>query len=250
MVGIAGTLRGKVGAMVFSKGKDGQTIAKSYQPVVANPRTVGQLKQRAKMTLVGKVSSVVPDSAIQGMGQRNKRDRRSEFSKHLLGVVSVDTSAPNTIAAMVEPSDIVFGRGSVPLKATVSSQLALTATSATIGVTGSDLAVANKYGEKLVLAVIKPEDKGGVSFVMEENVMIANGVATSVEFAFGEPIEDQTMVAVYRVPFELSDDASSVIASDLSNNGTEILSSLLCEDGSVKSWGNSVLSKVTVFTQA
>lgn len=250
LVGIAGTLRGKVGAMVFSKGRHGESIAKSYQPVVANPRTEAQLKQRSKMTLVGKMSSVVPDSAIQGLGKGSKKDRRSEFARRLLSVVSVDTSDFGVFAAMVDPSDIVFGIGSIPLKGSVSQQLSITSTSATIGVTGLDSVEANKYGEKVILVVVKPEDKGGLSFVMERNVIVEDGVETTVTFEFGEPLESQTMVAVYRVPFELSDEAASLVASDLANNGAEILSSLMSADGGVKSWGKSVMSKMTVFSQA
>lgn len=51
-VGLIGTLKGKIGNTVFASVK-GETIARVYNPNVANPDTVRQRFSRAKMALAG-----------------------------------------------------------------------------------------------------------------------------------------------------------------------------------------------------
>lgn len=250
LVGIAGTLRGKVGAMVFSKGENGQSYAKSYQPQVHNPRTVGQLRQRAKMNITGRISQVVSDSCILGLGGSKARNRRALFCANLLKVASIDESNPGVIASMVDPNDIVFSKGSLPLKCTVSTGLNLTANDASVGVTLLDTSLAGRYGEKIIFAVIKPEDKGGISFVDEVIVMPTDGTEVTATVTFGSSLEDSSMVAVYRVPFCLSEEGASLVSTELENDGDAIFSNIVMRDSVEKEWGNSVCSKVTVFEQA
>ena len=47
-VGFIGGIAGKVGNVVFSKGDDGKTYGRAYQPNVANPNTKAQRDQRAQ----------------------------------------------------------------------------------------------------------------------------------------------------------------------------------------------------------
>ena len=67
IVGFVGTGSGRVGNVVLSKGPNGLTISRSYQPIVANPRTDAQLNQRAKVNLAGRVSKLVPTQALTGL---------------------------------------------------------------------------------------------------------------------------------------------------------------------------------------
>lgn len=59
-VGVIGSLKGKVGNMVF-RSRRGLQIASVYQPTVANPKTARQELSRAKMVLAtGYLKSVLP----------------------------------------------------------------------------------------------------------------------------------------------------------------------------------------------
>lgn len=128
-----GQFRGKVGGTVFTV-SNGEQIVKAYQPVVANPRTVSQLRQRAKMNLAGKLSAVVRPSAIMALGINN-RMRRSEFLSNIMKQCAAVESGAD-FNATIDPRLIRFSKGnSVPvveLSAALSgNNLTITATKAT-----------------------------------------------------------------------------------------------------------------------
>ena len=107
-VGFIGTISGKVGTTVFSKGEKGLTYGRSYQPQVYNPKSVGQVDQRAKMNLVGRMSMVTPKSLLTGMTGVNNRQRRSAFTSGLLSVATIDRSVPGKVVAKIAPEDVTF----------------------------------------------------------------------------------------------------------------------------------------------
>lgn len=249
-VGIVGTISGKIGTTVFSKGSKGVSYGRSYQPVVANPKTAGQLAQRAKMNLVGQMSGVTPSDVILGLGA-GKRYRRAEFNKSLLRVAVVDSSDPSTIVAKIEPEDVVFSKGSVPVTATLSGTPAITISNLTLSLTLSDAAKAGEYGEIVIAAVIDPESKGGYSALISRRIVFENTTAVQVTMPFPRELEDGTMVAVYRVPFIISDDASKrFISETIANNGNEITAAALLSVGSGLSFGGSQFVSKQVFHQA
>lgn len=79
-----GTARGKLGNMVFSR-VDGQQIARAYNPVVANPKTVGQATQRAIFATISYMAallSVVIDNSFDGF-KNGKKSRQAFVKKNL-----------------------------------------------------------------------------------------------------------------------------------------------------------------------
>lgn len=83
LVGIVGSGRGKVGNFVLAKGDDGQTIARAYQPQVANPKTAKQVAQRAKVNAAGRFSRLWTKAAISPMGLTSRKNR-SRFNQSLI----------------------------------------------------------------------------------------------------------------------------------------------------------------------
>lgn len=70
-----GKTMGKIGSIVFST-SGGQTIAREYNPHVANPNTMAQINQRARMKLMSQLSaSLAPIIVMQKDGLVSKRNK-------------------------------------------------------------------------------------------------------------------------------------------------------------------------------
>lgn len=248
-VGFVGTIRGKVGTTVFTKGEKGLSYGRSYQPQVLNPKTEGQQNQRAKMNLVGRLSQITPKDVLVGMGGTG-RARRSAFNSNLLNVATIDRTAPGTIKAIIEPEDIIFSRGAAVMSAAVSTPVAVTATNVTIGLTLTDAALAGKYGERIVVLVIDPDDKGGYSLVRSFDVLFASTEAVSVRVPYGVSLEPESAVAVYRLPYMLTAEGVGMVTQGLAAEGENVIAKALMSTGAVQGWGNSYMEANLVFRQA
>lgn len=248
-VGLIGTISGKVGNVVFVKGEKGVSYGRTYQPQVANPKTIGQTDQRVKMNLVGRMSQITPAEVLIGLGG-SKRMRRAEFNKILLGVATVQHSIGAPVIAKIAPTDVIFSKGTQPFEANVSTPGATTANSATIGLTLTNADLVNKYGERIVVAVIDPSDKAGYSLIKYADVVFTGTTAQNVEIRYGAPIADESMVCIYRIPYLLTEEGSAMRAQTLSNDGTDIIAKVLTSESLVQSWGNSTLAATEVFIQA
>lgn len=86
-----GKTMGKIGSIVFST-SGGQTIAREYNPHVANPNTTAQVNQRARMKLMSQISaSLAPSLAYTKSGlvsSRNKFVKRNFGSSYALNGVA------------------------------------------------------------------------------------------------------------------------------------------------------------------
>lgn len=250
IAGISGTIRGKIGMNVYSKGENGVSYARQYQPQVYNPKSMAQQDQRAKMNLVGRMSQVTPKALLVGMNGSNNRQRRSDFNSHLLDVAIIDRSSPSSVIAKVAPKDVIFSRGNENIAATASTAT-LTATTVTLSLTLTDSTLAGNYGERVIAAIIDPSDKAGYSKVAYTDIVLDNNTATSVTINIGSGMEDGTLVAIYRVPFVLNVAGAAMRYQSLSNNGTDITATLLLNANSyVRGYGNSLFQASQVFTQA
>lgn len=72
IIGLVGTMSGRVGNMVFSK-KDGKTIARSYQPQVANPNTFLQVQNRSKLKLASQFAAALGDFGRHYLASMGKK---------------------------------------------------------------------------------------------------------------------------------------------------------------------------------
>lgn len=90
IVGLVGAVSGKVGNFVGAVVGGVQTM-RVYQPIVANPRTAGQVQQRGKVNLSGQLSSAITRVAIEGL-RGNARERRSALLKNLIEAVTVSNN--------------------------------------------------------------------------------------------------------------------------------------------------------------
>lgn len=101
LVGLIGTGSGRVGNMVLAK-RDGLTIARAYQPQVANPSTEGQVNQRAKFALLTKLAATL-GQVIYPLAA--KGNTRGQFVAIHMDKVDIDnTATPNNAA--IDEGDI------------------------------------------------------------------------------------------------------------------------------------------------
>lgn len=249
-IGFIGTIRGKIGTTVFTKGENGLSYGRSYQPQVYNPKSVGQVDQRAKMNLVGRMSQVTPKALIVGMPGSNNRQRRSAFNRSLLYVATIDRSNPRSIIAKVAPEDVIFSEGVEMLHATATTP-AVTASQVSVNLTLADASLAGAYGERVVVAIIDPSDKAGYSQVLYADAVLDNTRAMAVNIALPQALVNGSLVSVYRIPYVLTGDAARYRAETMANDGVDIIANLLQSNaGYVRGFGRSVFSSKSVFTRA
>lgn len=113
--GIIGTGSGRLGQAVLSKGDNGQTVARTYQDQVRNPRTVEQRKQRAKMNLAGQLSKLTPASALTGMYRGNGRGARAAFVHNVIDACTVSDNGAGESIATIIPAKLTFAQGNLSL---------------------------------------------------------------------------------------------------------------------------------------
>ena len=248
IAGLSGTMSGKIGTIVFSKGEDGISYAKSYQPQVANPRTPAQLIQRAKMNLTGRISELVPNR-ILALGETSRRRNRSSFNKSLLNLITVDTSDPSTYQAAIDPADIVFAKGAEVVHATVGTPT-ITSKQFTMQLALMDADLSNRYGERIVVMVTTTEDKGGIAGVAYADVLLTSTTAQNVIIELPFELADGDMVTISRSPFVLSQEGVSIVTTSVFNNTSDALASILTNQRNVRGWGFTLPVMKSVFTQA
>jgi len=101
MQGITGKLSGKMGAAVF-RVREGQQVVTQYNPIVKNPNTTGQQKQRAKFKLMSQLAAVMaPGFGTMGTinrPARGKSSQRNAFTQLNMKLVEVDTNGQEVTA--------------------------------------------------------------------------------------------------------------------------------------------------------
>ena len=248
---LLGSARGRVGGLVFSKGENGENYVRSYQPQVYNPKTAAQKVPRAKMNLVGRMSNVTPANVIAGMSGVSKRSRRSRFNSILLKATTIDTSDPSAIIAKIEPADVVFSEGAGIISASVSTPMAVTASQVRIGLQLADASLAGMYGEKIIVAIIDPSQKGGYSRLIATDVIFENTTARDITVNISGDMAATSLVCLYRAPFVLSDNGRQAInTSTIYTDGSDMLANLVSGSSNIRMWGESILDSTQVFTQA
>ena len=129
---LMGTARGKLGNMVFSR-VDGQQIARAYNPVVTNPKTVGQATQRAIFATISYMAallSVIVDNSFDGY--KNGKKSRQAFVKRNLDFVRSKYLAGERVyilpkgEKLVPPQEIFVSAGKLAKTPVVNEEVGQT----------------------------------------------------------------------------------------------------------------------------
>ena len=102
-----GKISGKIGSVVFST-SGGETISREYNPHVANPSTMAQVNQRARMKLMSQLSaSLAPVIAIPKQGLVSSRNA---FTK-----LNFDASMASNGVAQITYENVQLTNGNIGL---------------------------------------------------------------------------------------------------------------------------------------
>lgn len=248
-----GQYSGKVGGVVYAV-QNGQQIVRSYQPIVSNPKSLAQRKQRAKVNLVGRISQVTPWQVLVGLGA-NRRARRSRFLRMVMraAIVPDEPSNPNSITAKLEPGGFQFSEGAL--------MPAIYHSSATAAVRSVDVVLNRLTGvDDATWAV-----SGALLVVV---ILSANGLYESVHYRFVSSAEFTTqgvynvsfshisegayVANVYIAPFEVTDSSKlSTITGQLESDANAFAATLSANPSALPLvWGNSIYSGSYNYTPA
>lgn len=234
-----GQFIGKVGSVVFSVA-DGEQIVRAYQPNVKNPRSSAQLIQRAKVNVAGKLSSIVPQSAILGL-KGSGRKRRGLFLGNLLRAAQV-TEANGVYTADIAPADIVLSQGVAVPCVTVTASYNAGAVTLNVSKNGAlNEAEYERSSAKYVVIGIS-NTTGYYDFVAEGLINKPAYDSTSATTQGVIVLNDnEHSYLVYVIPITLKDGyGTSVVAGKLNYVDNAVSSELAVNESSaVAQYGNS-----------
>lgn len=251
VVGLVGAASGKIGNVVYAVTNGIQT-ARVYQPIVSNPKSIGQSQQRARGNLAGRISGFVPRTAIMGLGV-NARLRRGEFLRNILKKATV-TMSGSIYVAKVQPEDVLFSKGAVILPVTLQS---ITAASHSVAVVLNGVAdtvlTPEVYASRLVRLVALVYKKNTTNLVEVSTkiaTMPAQGASATTTMAVAHTGGFDAFV--YAIPMSTEDGtAASVDTSVVGLDDDEIAASLSVNGNAVVfAYGQSVYLGEGNFTQA
>lgn len=236
-----GQYSGKVGGVVYAV-QNGQQIVRSYQPVISNPKSLAQRKQRAKANLVGRISQITPWQILEGLGS-NRRSRRSRFLRLTMrsAIVPDEPANPDSINAKLNDGDFVFSEGSLVALHAITS---VTADAASVSITASVIdgvpAEAAASQGILVVVVVK-QASGDWKEILYRFVSPGEFVEGSISIELSHRSQGEYYAAVYIAPFGTIDGTKlPTISGDLTSTATS-LDALLSVGSAASSvvWGKS-----------
>ena len=247
-----GQYSGKVGGVVYAV-QNGQQIVRSYQPIVSNPKTLAQNKQRAKANLVGRVSQIVPWQIIQGLGS-NRRERRSRFLRLAMrsAIVPDEPSDPKSITAKLEPNGFRFSEGAVLPAITVTAATAeLNSITITLGKMNGVSAVEWAVSGALLVVVVMSAD-GVYEHVYYRFVSSSEFAQNNLSVQFFHIAQGAYVANVYLAPFKTTDASKlAVITGQLESDENAFAATLSANPSSLPLvWGNSNFYRTAEYTPA
>lgn len=223
-VGVIGSTTGKVGNLVYSI-SNGMQVVRVYQPNIHNPKTALQSAQRAKVNLAGRISSMVPRTAIMGLGSNN-RMRRGEFLRNVLLNTQV-TTLNDTFNAKIAQELVLFSKGPVVLSVTNPTFNAV-ANSITVTLRGSAAFSADDYAAmqtRIVVMVydITTQDIVEVVSRVANKPAVDGYASTSLQVAHPSGY----LADVYLIPMSTSDGSSVSISTDMAGKSDSDIAAAL-----------------------
>ena len=176
-------MTGKLADTVMSV-RNGEQIARKYQPVVFNPSTPAQVAQRAKLKLLSQLSAVMaPVIAIPSQGPVSSRNL---FTKKNFPFVTYNNSTASAILTSVQLTDSVVA---LPNLAVVRDGTNLTALLQGTSGPGIDRVVyclfTKQVDETLRFTSSKVVTDAGATNNFETNFVLDNVDTVVVVYAYG-----------------------------------------------------------------
>lgn len=149
-----GKTTGKIGSIVFST-SGGETIAREYNPHVANPNTMAQINQRARMKLMSQLSAAL--SPVIAMTKEGLVSKRNKFVKR-----NFENSYASDGIAQISYENVQLTEGNGGLPQVVASFNA--AVSGNPGVVGLANAASASIA-RVVYCLFEKTDEGKLAYI-------------------------------------------------------------------------------------
>ena len=242
-------MSGRAGNFVFQRGPKGTTITRTYQPLVANPRTTGQMLQRSKVALCGQLSSIVPADLLVGMGG-TKAENRLMFQKRNLAH-STSVFSDDKYTASLPAEYIMFSHGSVQPRARMQrGAFTVGINNVTAYITMDDPAALGDYGERLVALTIAADGAYKALGYVDWMPTAVGPVSVDIPM-YGVPFANGDKVVCYRIPFLLSAGArTSITVKNLTSAADGSNYTIVCDidtatSASTIAYGDTIYSGMT-----
>lgn len=230
--GLSGRITGRKGDAVFAV-RGGEQIVRQYNPIVHNPQTEAQTKQRAKMKLMSQVGAILaPVLAIPSQGAKSGRNILTE---KCIGKVDFEAL---TGEAKIALDDLILTTSARPISQVIMGPGA--DNDPMVSLSGDESA----NFDKVVYVIVKNENNGDISIVGQKVVSVA-GAAGQFETTFdglGSVLAGKNY-CVYAYGMKSNDgDARAAIdnvVGDSANNAAKLVTSRSTLAGNV------LLSKTT-----
>lgn len=164
--GINGVLSGKVGNTIFAS-KGGKTIARQYQPIVRNPKTLPQVIQRARFLTANGLGQALAN-CLEGLSTISRGARvslRNSFVRLNMENISASSSSvsqgTNVETEVSWPTlKVASGSGTLP---SISSMTSEEAQQVQIEVDADNLPEGITASDFVVLVVVCPESNAALA---------------------------------------------------------------------------------------
>lgn len=209
-----GKTTGKIGSIVFAT-SGGETIAREYNPHVANPSTMPQVNQRARMKLMSQLSACLAPSIV--MTKDGLVSRRNKFTKR-----NMSSCYANNGTAQITYENVQLTEGSIGLPQ-------ITARIDTNGETGIDELIVSLASapainvSRVVYSIFEKTDEGKLQLLF--SAIAETRVVGFVFFKIVEPasaFEGKELVIYAYGMVDTSEKATANFGNLNVQNGTDI----------------------------
>jgi hypothetical protein len=205
--GLFGSMTGKLADVVMSV-RNGEQLARKYQPVVFNPSTSAQVAQRAKLKLLSQLSAVLaPAIAIRRQGPVSARNL---FTKKNFGLTSYASDTAQITLAAVQLTDSVVGLSSLGVTRAAGS------------ITAS-LNYAEPELDRMVYVVLVKEDGDKLRYL--SSTVVSKEESSS--FVADINVSDSYNVVLYGYGVRLNTETAKAVFSNLTAPTAETVAKLI-----------------------
>lgn len=210
-----GKTTGKIGSVVFST-SGGETIAREYNPHVANPNTIAQVNQRARLKLMSQLSACLAPSIV--MQKEGLVSRRNKFTKK-----NMDACYANGGVAQITYENVQLTEGSIGIPQIVGGK----SIDAETGETIWQFKLAKQAStaiSRVVWSLFQKTDEGQLALLVSEIVERGNdGLFTwEQRFRTSDPYSGMELV-IYAYGMSDTSEAATARYGNLNvQNGSDI----------------------------
>ena len=195
-----GKTMGKIGSIVFST-SGGQTIAREYNPHVANPNTMAQVNQRARMKLMSQLSASL--SPVLAMTKDGLVSKRNKFTK-----INFPASYALDGIAQITYENVQITEGNSALPA-LFAQGSVNNNAMAVGVAIS--ANPSATINRVIYCLFKKSNEGKLEFITSK--IITNRNLTADGFTFATAFEQLPIAEYVIFAYGMSDTSERATAT-------------------------------------